>query len=161
MKLNDALIGALLALLGTAVLWQVQSFPAIPGQRFGAALFPGVVAVGLVACGALLVLRGWRQLGSGEVAALSVGPLLREPRSIVRLVSVPAGILLYILLSGWLGFHLTAGAIMLGWMLLFGTRLPIAAIAAIVLPLALHFAFYKLLRVPLPWGVMQHVVFGP
>ena len=42
MKLNDAVWGALFALLGAAILWHVQGFPRIPGQNVGPALFPGV-----------------------------------------------------------------------------------------------------------------------
>ena len=44
MKVNDTILGALFALLGAVVLWHVQSFPVIPGQKFGAALFPGVIS---------------------------------------------------------------------------------------------------------------------
>ena len=40
MKLHDALTGAALAIFGAVVLWHVQGFPLIPGQKYGAALFP-------------------------------------------------------------------------------------------------------------------------
>ena len=30
---------------------------------------------------------------------------------------------------------------------------------AIAFPVLMHLAFYKILRVPLPWGVLQSVVF--
>ncbi len=43
MKLNDAVWGALLALLGAAILLvHVQGFPRIPGQNVGPGLFPGI-----------------------------------------------------------------------------------------------------------------------
>ena len=58
MKVDDRILGALFALLGAVVLWHVQGFPVIPGQKFGAALFPGVISAGLVICGILLVARG-------------------------------------------------------------------------------------------------------
>ena len=45
MKLNDAVWGALLLLLAAAVLVHVQSFGTIPGQQYGPAIFPGLVAV--------------------------------------------------------------------------------------------------------------------
>ena len=47
MKLNDAVWGALFILLSAALLVHVQSFPTIPGQKVGPALFPGIIAVGL------------------------------------------------------------------------------------------------------------------
>ncbi len=57
MRIDDTVLGALVALLGAVVLWHVQGFPVIPGQRFGAGLFPGVIAAGMVACGLLLAGR--------------------------------------------------------------------------------------------------------
>ena len=52
MKINDAIFGALFVLLGVVVLVHVQAFPKIPGQQVGPALFPGLIAAGLVVCGA-------------------------------------------------------------------------------------------------------------
>ena len=34
MKVDDRILGALFALLGAIVLWHVQSFPVIPGQKW-------------------------------------------------------------------------------------------------------------------------------
>ena len=48
MKVNDALIGAALAALGAVVLWHIQSFPPMPGQKYGPAWFPGLIAIGLM-----------------------------------------------------------------------------------------------------------------
>ena len=48
---------------------------------------------------------------------------------------------------------------MLSWLLVFGVRPAVAIPIAIVLPRSLiHLAFYKLLRVPLPWGLLQPIV---
>ena len=62
MKLNDAVWGALLLLFSSIILVHVQSFPRIPGQQVGPALFPGFLAVGLAVCGALLVLKNGRRV---------------------------------------------------------------------------------------------------
>ena len=50
--------GAALVALAAVILWHIQGFPAMPGQKFGPAWFPGLVAVGLMACGALLIVQG-------------------------------------------------------------------------------------------------------
>jgi len=55
MKVNDAVWGALFLLLSIAILLHVQSFPRIPGQNVGPALFPGVIAAGLAVCALLLI----------------------------------------------------------------------------------------------------------
>ena len=77
MKINDAIFGAIFALLGAVVLVHVQSFPNIPGQQYGAAIFPGLIAAGFVVCGVLLVFSGMRSraeqpwFAAGAVAALA------------------------------------------------------------------------------------------
>jgi hypothetical protein len=49
---------------------------------------------------------------------------------------------------------------MLGWLLVFGVRLRCRPVAlAIGFPALMHLAFYKILRVPLPWGLLEKVVF--
>lgn len=151
------ILGALFALLGAVVLWHVQSFPVIPGQKFGAALFPGVVAGGLVICGALLAVRGVRTRG---VRLLAMEDWARDPVTVLRFLSVPVGLLFYVATSGFLGFHIAASLAMLAWLLVFGLK-PLAAVPlAIGFPIVMHLAFYKLLRVPLPWGLLEKVVFG-
>ena len=60
MKLNDAVFGLVLLVLGGAVLVVVQAFPKIPGQQVGPALFPGLIAAGLCIGGLILLWRGWQ-----------------------------------------------------------------------------------------------------
>ena len=58
MKFNDAIFGAVLLILGIAVLVHVPSFPQMAGQKVGPALFPGLIAAGLVACALILIVNG-------------------------------------------------------------------------------------------------------
>jgi len=58
MKLNDAVWGALLLLLSAALFVHIRNFPTIPGQQYGPALFPGVIAAGLAVCAVLLIVKG-------------------------------------------------------------------------------------------------------
>jgi putative tricarboxylic transport membrane protein len=158
MKVDDRILGALFALLGAVVLWHVQSFPVIPGQKFGAALFPGVISAGLMICGLLLAVRGVRRrVPTGRLIAFDAWA--RDPLIVVRFLSVPVGLLFYILTSNFLGFHIAASLAMMGWLLVFGMK-PLPALAvAVLFPIVMHLAFYKILRVPLPWGLLQGVVF--
>jgi putative tricarboxylic transport membrane protein len=158
MKVDDRILGALFALLGVVVLWHVQSFPVIPGQKFGAALFPGVISAGLVICGLLLAARGMMRRTPGA-SPVGFDAWARDPVTVLRFLSVPAGLLFYILTSNFLGFHISAALAMLAWLLVFGMK-PFPALAvAIAFPIIMHLAFYKILRVPLPWGVLTNVVF--
>src|SRR4029453_4158124 len=65
MKLNDAVWGALLLVFSVVLLVHVQSFPKIPGQQVGPALFPGFLAVVLGVCGGLFFVTGMGSRGGG------------------------------------------------------------------------------------------------
>ncbi|MFN7102160.1 MAG: hypothetical protein ACK4N1_06000, partial [Pseudorhizobium sp.] len=63
MRFNDATIGAIFLLLGVSLAWYSYGLPAIPGQDYGAATFPLMVAVGLIGCSARLLYSGIRKGG--------------------------------------------------------------------------------------------------
>ena len=155
MKINDTLTGALLLALGLVVLWQIQSYPAMPGQKYGAALFPGLIAIGLVVCGALLAVRG----AKSGAAWIALGAWMTRAQPAAGFLSVLIGLALYVVLADPLGFHLTGFLLLLAWTLVLGARPAVALPVAILAPILIHLAFYKLLRIPLPWGVLQSFAF--
>src|SRR3954447_23306010 len=155
MKLNDAILGALLAALGAAVLVAIQGYPKIPGQPVGPALFPGLIAAGLCVAGVLLVARGWRERAAQPWLAWD--DWVRSPRHGVALAVLLGSVLFYILAADKLGFLITAALILAALFLVLRVPPPRALLIALVAALLIHFAFYKLLRVPLPWGVLKGV----
>jgi putative tricarboxylic transport membrane protein len=154
-KFNDAIPGAVLAALGAAVLVAVQGYPKIPGQPVGPALFPGLIACGLCIGGLLLVVRGW--LARADQPWLVPEDWVRSPRHRLALAVLLGGIVFYILASNWLGFLPAATLVLLALFLVLGVPPGRSVGIALVAALVIHFAFYKLLRVPLPWGVLQGV----
>ena len=157
MKINDALSGAALAALGAVVLWHIQGFPPMPGQKFGPAWFPGLIAVGLITCGALLVASRLRAATSEPLLALPEWS--RRARPVASVASVIAGLLLYIFVVDTLGFHITAAVLLLAWSRLLGASWRLALPVSLAATVVIHLAFYKLLKVPLPWGLLERVVF--
>ena len=159
MKLNDAVWGALFILLSVALLVHVQSFPTIPGQKIGPALFPGIIAVGLAVCGALLIVKGLavRAHGPEHARWLAFAPWVRSRRHVLAFLLVIAVNVFYILLVDRLGFIPTAVIYLATLFAVFGVsprwNLPIA----IAVTLVIHYSFYKMLKVPLPWGVLTGV----
>ncbi len=153
MKVNDALSGAGLAALGGVVLWHIQGFPAMPGQKFGPAWFPGMIAVGLLACGALLVLRA----GGGPWIALPAWT--RRARPIAGVASVIGGLLFYVLAADRLGFHFTGLLLLTLWTRVLGASWRMSLAVSVLATLAIHLSFYKLLRIPLPWGLLERFAF--
>ena len=160
MKLNDAVWGALLMLFAAAILVHVQAFGTIPGQQYGPAIFPGLVAVGLAICGVLLIGNGLaaRAAGRERLAWIALAPWTRAPRHVLAFAVTLGVNLSYILLVDRLGF-IPTGVVYLGVLFwVFGVRPRWIVPLAVVSTLVIHTAFYKLLRVPLPWGVLQGLI---
>ena len=154
MKLSDAVFGLLLLALGAAVIAVVSSYPTIAAQRVGPSLFPGLIALGLVIGGLILIVRGLRQRAT--VPWVQLEPWVRSPRHVAGVVGVIGSVVFYIVAADWLGFFLTALLILTISLRLFGVRLGRSIFIAAIATLVIHFAFYKLLRVPLPWGVFTN-----
>jgi len=152
MKLNDAVFGLLLLVLAASVLVFVQSFPKIPGQQVGPALFPGLIAIGLGLSGAVLTVRGWRTRAS--VPMFRAASWTRSPRHALALAVLIGAVVFYILAANALGFLLTVVLILTALLCVLGTSPARSLVIAVIATFAIHFAFYKLLRVPLPWGVL-------
>ena len=157
MKFNDAVFGAILVVLGLAVVVHVQAFPRIPGQQVGPALFPGLVAAGLAACGIILIVYGLRHRSAQPWFVAEAWT--RSTRHVVAFLAVAGAIVFYIALADVLGFLIVGPAILFVLFLLFGVRPPRAALVAVVATVVIWYAFYKLLRVPLPWGVLTRYAF--
>jgi putative tricarboxylic transport membrane protein len=150
-KINDTVVGVALIALAITILVHIQAYPLIPGQKYGPALFPGLIAVGFIATGGLLVARGVKSGGP----LFTPGAWMRAPALVTNFLAVCAALALYVLAVDALGFIPTGVVILLALFLKFGVR-PLAALAtAVATTLVMHWLFYKLLKVPLPWGILE------
>jgi putative tricarboxylic transport membrane protein len=158
-KLNDAVWGGLVLLLGIAILVAIRNFPTIPGQQYGPALFPGVIAVAFIVCGAALVYKHLAMNRSPNTRARWVtwDDWVHSPRHVVAFAVVVAVNVLYIAVVDRVGFVLTAIVYLGALFAVFRVRARWVVPLAVVVTLIIHYAFYKLLRVPLPWGLLQGV----
>ena len=158
MKFNDAVWGGLLVLLAGTILVHVQGFPPIPGQKVGPGLFPGTIAVGLGVCGLLLIANGARARVARKEGTqwqwLWLPPWLKSGRHLAAFLVLVAINVFYLLAATKLGFIITGFIYLLAFMWVLRVRLPRAIVIALVMTLVIHYMFYKLLRVPLPWGVL-------
>ncbi len=152
MKLNDAIFGAIFLALSLLVLWSVQSYPKIPGQNIGPAAFPGVAAAILAFCSVLLIVQGVRGRQGGTW--FERGTWTRHPRQLVAFATTVGALALYVVASAKLGFLVTGVVMLVSLMLALQVRPRIALLVAVVATVSIHLAFYKGLRVPLPWGVL-------
>lgn len=127
----------------------------MPGQKFGPAWFPGLIAVGLGACGAVLVFSGLRAGGSW----IQLPEWVHRPRARAAVLAVLGGLLFYIAAADKLGFHLTAIAVVAAWVRVLGASWRVTIAVALLAPLIIHLGFYKGMRVPLPWGLLEQWAF--
>ena len=159
MRLNDAVWGALLLLFSGVLLVHVQGFPRIPGQQVGPALFPGFLAVGLAVCGALLIVKGLatRRAWGERAEWIAFAGWTRSRKHVVAFALTLGVNVLYILAVDKLGF-IPLGVIYLGLLFwVYGVPAKWIVPLAVAMTLGIHYAFYKLLKVPLPWGLLQGV----
>jgi len=80
-----------------------------------------------------------------------------SPRHVAGFVVLVAVNLLYLLAVDRLGFVVTGTIYLAALMAVLRVKPARVVPLALLLTLAIHFCFYKLLRVPLPWGVLQPV----
>jgi putative tricarboxylic transport membrane protein len=150
MRLNDAVIGALLLAFAIATFAYARTLPAIPGQQYGAAVFPMLVAVGLGSCGVVLIAAGLRRWHG----AVSWNAWARSHHAWAKLVTVVALILAYILAAQAIGFVAMSILLLLIFLLLMGVRWLVAVPVAFAATLLIQQTFSGLLRVPLPLGLL-------
>lgn len=145
----------MLIALAAVIFWDIQGFPAMPGQEFGPALFPGLIAAGLGICGALLAASGLRSRG----AVFTLPEWIDRSGPRAGVLAVLAGVVLYILLAERIGFQIVAFLLLTYWMRTLGASWRAAVPTALLATAAIHLAFYKVLRVPLPWGLLERWAF--
>ena len=134
-------------MLALAVLWSGSAFPKVPGQKLGAAFLPMIIGGGLLLCALALVLRSFRRSAYAETEAKA-----EVEEHFGSAVVIVGAVLAYIVLSERIGFLLIAPLCLMAVFLALRVRWTTAALCAIGGTLVVHVAFYKLLRVPLPWG---------
>jgi putative tricarboxylic transport membrane protein len=149
-KFNDAVLGFVFLALSIAVLVTVQGYPKIPGQSIGPGAFPGLIAVLLGGCSVALIWRGIRNKGS----LVAVGAWLGSLEHVRNFLITVGALVFYIFAADTLGFLICGALILLCLFWTLRVRPAVALPLALFLPVLIHLIFYKLLRVPLPWGVL-------
>jgi putative tricarboxylic transport membrane protein len=147
----DLRVGIALALLAAAVLWSAQAFPVVPGQQLGSGFLPKLVGTGLLLCGLGLVARSVRGTAYGDLVTAPSSSW----RDIGSALLILATIVTYSVLADTLGFLLVAPLCLLAVFRVLRVGWGPALGWALGGTLLVHLVFYKLLRVPLPWGWLR------
>jgi putative tricarboxylic transport membrane protein len=158
MKFSDLLIGTVLIIVGAGVLAYGLTLPPMPGQRYGAGLFPMLLGGCFAGFGTRFALIGWRERRARGTAMVSLADWARDTRLVNNILLVLALIVAYVLLSERIGFVLLSLAIlmMLFWRL--GVAPLRAALIAVLATAFIQISFASGLRVPLPRGLLDRVL---
>jgi putative tricarboxylic transport membrane protein len=158
-RINDAVFGGALLAVALAVLLQALTFPEMPGQHYGPALFPSLIAGGFGICGVILCVQGVRRLAA-DGGLVRLEPWARSGGRLLDVVLILAGVAAYVLLSARLGFLLAGGGLLFVWILRFrGARRAASSLAiAFLAALAIDYAFRRVLLVPLPLGPLAGLI---
>ncbi len=151
MRFNDAVLGAVLLAFSCVIWIWSQRFPAIPGQQYGASVFPSAVAIGLAACSSVLIFSGLRRGG----AAIVLEAWAQEWRGPVRILLIAASVLFYIVAAKPLGFIPTMTIVLAVDLCLLRVNWWMAILIAVAVSVLLQWSFGDLLQVPLPWGIFS------
>ena len=151
MKVSDAVVGAGFVMAGAAIFAATANYPVLDEGHPGPALFPRIVAVLMAGFGAVLSAQGIRGRDATEVVAWRQ---LHRSTGFVNALFVLAGVLAFVVLVDRLGFLLMS-TLMLGvlmWRL--RVRLLWAVPISALFTVLMYALFAKLLRVPLPLGLV-------
>ena len=153
MRFNDAVSGAALLALAIAILVNISTYPVIAGQSVGPAVFPGLLAILLILCALLLIRKG--MVDSRAEAWVTLGDWMKSRYHLRNFLVTIACLVFYIFASEPLGFLLCGTVILAAMFWALAVRRVLILPLAVLITLVIHTVFYKGLRVPLPWGVLQ------
>lgn len=144
--MTNLLFGVVFVLVGTWVWFETRGFPTLRDGHPGPALFPGLLAIALAACGLALVVPAlWRpDLLAAEFRSFSL-----PGYGLLRVAFVAFLGLLYPLFHRQVGFVPTSAALIFGVAVMLRAKWWLAAIVTAVSTWAIYLAFTRLLGVPL------------
>jgi putative tricarboxylic transport membrane protein len=157
MRLPDRVTGLFLVGLGAAAAYGGWRLPPVPGQPVGPNVFPLVIGIGLALCGLAIAFGIGHSFEEEEEIIPFEGGEAPAPQGKLyglRALLPPALLLFYVVVADRVGFILTAAIIVYVTATALGARWKLALPLAVGAPIVIHLIFSKLLRVPLPIGLL-------
>jgi putative tricarboxylic transport membrane protein len=151
MKISDTVVGAGFVAAGACILTATLTYPTLEGGHPGPSLFPRLVAGLMVGFGGVLSLQGLRARDVSDAVAWR--SLYRNPAFLNALV-VLGSVVAYLLLVERAGFLLMGATVLFAIMWRLEVPPLKALLVAGLLTVSVHFLFAKVLRVPLPLGIL-------
>ena len=151
MKKKDIIAGLIFIALGIFIFTQTVSYPSLEKGHPGPGLFPNLLAILFIVFGGVLVFKARKPTslpeGSPEVPA--------APKRIFNAFFVLAIIVIFVAVVNIVGFLITSAVLLFVLMKRLGVTILKSAIASLVITLFINLMFSKILRVPLPSGILR------
>jgi len=171
MRFNDAITGGVLVVFAVAEIAYTRTFPSLHGQSYGPDLFPKLIGAGLLGCGCVLILRGLlaRRTITQSPPTTAAGAvtgwfdssnIVDSKHAKVNVALTIVFLVVYILLSDWIGFIPLSLLTISVLLYRLGSSLLMSVLIAVVTTVVIQILFAKRLLVPLPAGWLQQAMFG-
>ncbi len=149
MKKNDILAAILFIALGVFIFTQTIHYPSPPEKGHpGPDLFPNILAFLFIGFGIALILKA-RKVGPNET-----GDNSQKPTRISNAFFVLGIVIVYVAVVNKVGFLITSAVLLFSLMKKLGVTNLRSAIASVAITLFINLLFSKILRVPLPYGIL-------
>ena len=147
--------GLFLVALGLGILGYGLTLPPMPGQRYGAGLFPILLGIALAGFGGQLARQGWKQRSTQAHRSWSWDDWARNPRLAVNMLLVLGMIIVYVTLSERIGFVVLSLAMLMSMFWWFGILARSDGHSRSLTTAFIYVGFVRFLRVPLPRGILS------
>ena len=148
MKRNDIIAGGIFIALGIFIFTQTWDYPSPEEGHPGPDLFPNILALLFIGFGLALILKA-RKLVPTETEASLLGS-----RRISNAFFVLGIVAAYVAVVNTVGFLITSAVLLFLLMKKLGVTILKSAIASMMITLFINMLFSKILRVPLPYGIL-------
>jgi putative tricarboxylic transport membrane protein len=153
MRLDDRILGAVLVLISGLIILESLTFPKLASMSVGPSLFPIVLSVALGIGGILLAVS--RQLSPEPTVWFQLPEGQRHAKAWLRVAAVFGSCILFAAFGQTLGFVIV-GCLALLWLLLaFGVKPSLAVIIALVVVFVIDIFLVRVMRIPLPLGILS------
>lgn len=157
MRFHDTVLGLALLALAVFIFAYALTIPPMPGQRYGADVFPIVVAFGLGGFSLLLAWNGWRARRPGD-RWVAIAGWVRDRRTLGNFFLALIAIAVYVVFEDTIGFIPLAIGILFTLFVRQGVPALRSAVIAVAATIVIQIAFANLLRVPLPRGILTEIL---
>jgi putative tricarboxylic transport membrane protein len=160
---SDKLGGFGMVVLGGLAWFYGRKLPPVPGQPVGPEAFPMWIGAALILCGIMVFLgvgRSYEEQAEKDAEAYNRDIMEREEEVITGVARFkplipPALLMFYVFASEKLGFYITTSLMIAVLSYSLKAKPRAVVLLALLAPAFIHLIFYKLLRVPLPEGLLK------